>query len=65
MSMEFLRRLAKQQEETMKKYYSLIDKIYNQNNILEAFKLVKKNKGAPGIDGETVQDFECLLDEKN
>ena len=48
----------------MKKYYSLIDKIYNQNNILEAFKLVKKNKGAPGIDGETVQDFECLLDEK-
>lgn len=48
----------------MKKYYSLIDKIYNKNNILEAFKLVKKNKGAPGIDGETVQNFECLLDEK-
>lgn len=48
----------------MKKYYSLIDKIYNKNNILEAFKRVKKNKGAPGIDGETVQNFECLLDEK-
>lgn len=48
----------------MKKYYSLIDKIYNKNNIFEAFKLVKKNKGAPGIDGETVQNFECLLGEK-
>ena len=48
----------------MKKYYSLIDKIYNKNNILDAFKLVKKNKGAPGIDGETVLDFEKLLEEK-
>lgn len=48
----------------MKKYYSLIDKIYNKNNILDAFKLVKKNKGAPGIDGETVLDFEKLLEDK-
>ena len=48
----------------MRKYYSLIDKIYNKNNILDAFKLVKKNKGAPGIDGETVLDFEKLLEEK-
>ena len=48
----------------MKKYYSLIDKIYNKNNILAAFKLVKKNKGAPGIDGETIQNFESSLEEK-
>ena len=48
----------------MRKYYSLIDKIYNKNNILDAFKLVKKNKGAPGIDGETVLDFEKLLEDK-
>ena len=48
----------------MKKYYSLIDKIYNKQNILNAFKLVKKNKGALGIDGETVFDFEALLDDK-
>lgn len=48
----------------MKKYYSLIDKIYSKQNILNAFKLVKKNKGAPGIDGETVLDFEALLDDK-
>jgi len=48
----------------MKKYYSLIDKIYNKNNILEAFKRVKKNKGAPGVDGETVEYFQSLLDDK-
>ena len=48
----------------MKKYYSLIDKIYNKNNILKAFKLVKKNNGAPGIDGVTVQYFTSLLDDK-
>ena len=48
----------------MKKYYSLIDKIYSKQNILNAFKLVKKNKGASGIDGETVFDFEALLDDK-
>lgn len=48
----------------MKKYYSLIDKIYSKQNILNAFKLVKKNKRAPGIDGETVFDFEALLDDR-
>lgn len=48
----------------MKKYYSLIDKIYNKDNILEAFKHVKKNKGAPGIDGETVEYFASLIDDK-
>ena len=47
----------------MKKYYSLIDKIYNKQNILNAFRLVKKDKGAPGIAGETVLDFEALLDD--
>lgn len=48
----------------MKKYYSLIDKIYDKNNILKAFKLVKKNKGVPEIDGETVEYFASLLDDK-
>ena len=64
MSIGFQGDWQNKRRETMKKYYSLIDKIYNKNNILEAFKRVKKNKGAPGIDGETVQNFECLLDEK-
>jgi len=41
----------------MKKWYSLIDKIYRKENLELAFKSVKKNNGAPGIDGETVTDF--------
>lgn len=41
----------------MKKWYSLIDKIYRLENLELAFKRVKRNNGAPGIDGETVSDF--------
>jgi len=41
----------------MKKWYSLIDKIYRKENLELAFKSVKKNNGAHGIDGETVTDF--------
>lgn len=47
----------------MKKWYSLIDKIYRIENLKLAFKRVKKNNGAPGIDGETVFDFELKLEE--
>jgi RNA-directed DNA polymerase len=46
----------------MKKWYSLIDKIYRIENLRKAFKRVKKNNGAPGIDGETVQMFEEKLE---
>jgi len=42
---------------SMKKLYSLIDKIYRKENLKKAFILVKRNNGAPGIDGETVLDF--------
>jgi len=41
----------------MKKWYSLIDKVYRKENLRLAFKRVKRNNGAPGIDGETVSDF--------
>lgn len=47
----------------MKKWYSLIDKIYRIENLQLSFKSVRKNNGAPGIDGETVLDFELKLDE--
>lgn len=47
----------------MKKLYSLIDKIYRKENLREAFKRVKRNHGAPGIDGETVTDFAQKLEE--
>ncbi len=43
----------------MKKLYSLIDKIYRKENLKNAFKHVRRNNGAPGIDGETVLDFKA------
>lgn len=45
------------------KWYSLIDKIYHKDNLMIAFKAVKRNHGAPGIDGETVEVFARQLDE--
>lgn len=47
----------------MKKWYSLKDKVYNKGNLYEAFKAVRSNKGAPGVDGETIENFEARLDE--
>ena len=39
------------------KYYSLIDKVYSRRNLEEAYRAVRTNKGAPGIDGQTVYAF--------
>ena len=43
----------------MRKWYSLIDKVYSQSNLLEAFDKVKRNKGSKtsGIDGVSVKKF--------
>jgi len=41
----------------MKKWYSLIDKVYRQENPEKAYRAVRANKGAPGVDGETVEAF--------
>ena len=46
----------------MKKWYSLIDKVYRKENLELAFKRVKRNNGAPGIDGETILDFADKLE---
>ena len=42
----------------MRKWYSLYDKVYRADNLLEAYKSVKANKGAAGIDGVTLTDFD-------
>lgn|GEM_PF-2072237 len=46
----------------MRKWYSLIDKIYRKENLELTFKYVKKNNGAPGIDGEAVSNFHLNLE---
>lgn len=43
----------------MRKWYSLIDKVYSRSNLLEAFDKVKRNKGSKtaGVDGVSVKEF--------
>lgn len=48
----------------MKKWYSLIDKVYTITNLVKAYQAVKANKGAPGVDGETVEAYGLKLQEK-
>ena len=47
----------------MGKWYSLYDKIYRMENLEGAFRQVKRNHGAPGIDGVTIEAFEAKLSE--
>jgi RNA-directed DNA polymerase len=44
------------------KWFSLIDKVYRRENLLSAFKKVKKNGGAGGVDHVTVEGYERELD---
>ncbi len=41
-----------------------MDKIYHKDNLLMAFKAVKRNHAAPGFDGETAELFAEHIDEK-
>ena len=41
-----------------KKVHSLVDKVYKLKNLALAWEKVKRNKGAGGIDGQSVADFE-------
>jgi RNA-directed DNA polymerase len=38
-----------------------LEEICDLSNLLKAFKLVKRNKGAPGIDGITIEEYETNL----
>jgi len=55
----------------MRKHYSLYGRLLNMTALHEAFRQVKRNRGAPGIDGQSISAFaaaeeaelSCLLDE--
>ena len=46
-----------------RKWYSLIDKVYSLPNLLESWHEVRANKGAGGVDKESVEDFEGNLNQ--
>lgn len=44
------------------KHHSLIDKVYKRLNLYIAFEKVKANRGAGGVDGISLEEFEANLD---
>jgi hypothetical protein len=48
----------------MRKHYSLIDKVYRPENLHRAYQHVRSNRGAPGIDEATVEEFGHQLEER-
>lgn len=45
----------------MRTYYSLYDRLLDRRALARAFEKVRRAKGAPGIDGQTIGDFEADL----
>ena len=43
------------------KWHSLIDKVYHLENLFSAYREVAANKGAPGVDHVTIEDFAAGL----
>jgi RNA-directed DNA polymerase len=43
------------------KWHSLIDKVYKEGNLYSAYREVAANKGAPGVDNITIEDFTAGL----
>ncbi len=46
-----------------RKVHSLVDKVYSRTNLALAWEKVRRNKGAGGVDGEDLEQFEARLEE--
>ena len=47
-----------------RKWHSLIDKVYSTRNLALAWDSVRANKGAPGVDRQTIDQFEVHKDQE-
>lgn len=47
-----------------RKVHSLIDKVFKRKNLEMAWERVKANRGAGGVDGQSIDDFAEVLDEQ-
>ena len=55
---------AKAKEEPDRRFHALVDKVWREDFLLEAWGLVRRNGGAAGVDGMTVADIEAYGGER-
>jgi RNA-directed DNA polymerase len=48
---------ARSQPERKRKWHSLVDKVYAIRNLQSAWERVRANRGAPGVDGITIEQY--------
>ena len=56
-------RHEKAKEEPQRRFHTLIDKVWRINFLQEAWRMVGRNGGSAGVDGETIADIEAWLRE--
>ena len=50
---------AKAKEEPERRFHALIDKVWREDFLMDAWRQVRRNGGTAGVDGERVEDIEA------